>query len=288
MPTVHPSAIVDAQATLADDTIIGPHCVIQGPVTLGPGVRLIGHVYITGPATLGAHTTVYPFSTIGFPPQDFKFKPGDRSAGVVIGAHCTLREQTIVHAASNDHTPTTLGDHVWMMAATNIGHDCTIADRVILVGYSGCAGHVTLGEGVTIGGQAGVHQHCRLGRLAFMSGGTNVSTDVPPFCTVNERNRIGGLNLVGMRRAGIPREHITAARRAFAEVFAPCLPRDEMIAALEERSAGCPPVAEMLEFVRTAKRPICPGAGRPPRMFAAFLRHQRRGTAFAVDADDDL
>ena len=283
MATIHPTAIVDPAAQLHDSVDVGPHCVVTGPVTLGENVRLVGHVYVTGPTTIGAGTTVYPFTTIGFPPQDFKFGLGDATAGVLIGENCTLREQAIVHASTDETVPTTLGDNVWLMAATNIGHDCIVGNNVILVGYSGCAGHVILEDNVTIGGQAGVHQHCRLGRLSFMSGGTNVSTDVPPFCTVNERNRIGGINLVGMRRAGIKREDITATRRAFADIFAPCLPRDEMLAALAERADGCAPIAELHAFVESAKRPICPGAGRPPRMFAAFLRHQRRGEAVSID-----
>ncbi|MEL7474310.1 MAG: hypothetical protein AAGK04_13410, partial [Planctomycetota bacterium] len=152
---------------------------------------------------------------------------------------------------------------------------------------AGLSGHVTLGDGVILSGQAGAHQHCSIGRLAFFSGGVQVSMDVPPFCTVNERNRMGSLNLVGMRRAGIPREQITQTRRFFREALAPSIPRDEMLGMLQDLAPSCPPLEEIRVFIEGSKRGVCPGTGRPPRMFTAFMRHARRGRAVLPDLDDD-
>src|SRR5579862_400279 len=104
MPAIHPTATVAPEAELADSVEIGPFCVVTGPVRLGAGVRLIGNVYLAGPATIGEGTTIYPFACIGFPPQDVKFKLGDRTAGVVMGKHGVIREHATIHAASNDHT----------------------------------------------------------------------------------------------------------------------------------------------------------------------------------------
>ncbi|MBK7405591.1 MAG: acyl-ACP--UDP-N-acetylglucosamine O-acyltransferase [Phycisphaerales bacterium] len=208
MAKIHPTAIVPPEAVLADDVEIGPFCVLTGRVTLGPGVRLLASVHVQGPATIGEGTIVYPGACLGFEPQDYKFKPGALTAGVCVGANCLIREHVTIHAASNDHTPTTLGDGCFLMAYSHMGHDCRVGNRVILVNYCGLSGHVEVQDNATLSGHVGVHQFVRIGRLAFLSGGASVGMDVPPFCMANERNRLGGLNLVGMRRTG------SAARRS--------------------------------------------------------------------------
>jgi UDP-N-acetylglucosamine acyltransferase len=277
MPTVHPTAIVSKHTELAEDAQIGPYCVLDGAVTLGPGVRLISHVVLRGPVEVGAGTQVWPFAAIGCPPQDYKFGPDSVTAGVRIGQGCLIRESVTIHASTSADRPTTIGDRVFMMASTHAAHDCTVEDEVVMVNYAGLAGHAHVGRKATLSGGAIVHQFCRIGRLAFMSGGTGVSADVPPFCVVNERQRLGGVNLVGMRRAGMDRAEITAVRRAFREALRPSLPRAETIGILERLGTEWPAVAEMAEFVRTAKRPVCPGRGRPPRL----------GVKLGSAADDD-
>lgn len=286
MPRIHPTAIVTGDCSLEADVEIGPGCVLTGPVRLDRGVRLIGHVYLTGPVRIGDGTVVYPFTCIGFPPQDTKFAEGSPTAGVEIGARCVLREQVTVHASWSPEIPTRVGHRVFMMAQSHVGHDAQVGNDVVMVNVSGVAGHARVGDGATLGGSALVHQHTRIGRLAFLSGGTAVSADVPPFCTLVERNRLGGINLVGMRRAGIPRDEITRARAAFRDVFRPALPRGEMLAILEARSAESAVVAEMARFVREAQRPICAGAGRPPRLLAAWLHAWRRGQGFELATHD--
>lgn len=278
MANIHPTAHVDPLCQLADDVEIGPLCVLTGACRLDAGVRLLGSVTMRGPVHLHAGVTVYPYAALGFPPQDLKVTPEDPTAGVVVHQDTVIREQAVVHAASNTETPTTVGPRNFLMATSHVGHDCITGADCILVTYAGLSGHVTLGDNVVVSGQAGVHQHCKVGRLAFLSGGVQVSTDIPPFCTVNERNRLGSVNLVGMRRGGIPREHITQTRRFFREALAPSIPTKDMLEALDETLSqeDCPPLAEMREFIANATRGVCPGAGRPPRMFAAFLRHARR------------
>lgn len=284
MPTIHPSAVVSADAVLAPGVEIGPGCVLSGPVTLGEGVRLIGHVHLSGPVTVGEGTEIYPFACVGFPGQDFKFKRGDRTAGVRIGKGCILREGVTVHAATNDHTPTSVGDRVFMMAYSHAGHDARIGDSVIMVNGAGVAGHGQVGDGAILSGAALVHQFCRIGRMAFISGGAATSMDVPPFCILAERQRLGGVNLVGMRRAGIPREQITEVRRAFRDVFRKVMPRDQMVAILRDRGATCPAVMEMAEFVAASKRGICHGPMHPPRLIGGWIKALVRGD---VDVADD-
>ncbi len=181
MPVIHPTASVAPGAELADDVEIGPYCTVSGQSRLAAGVKLIGHVYLSGPVTIGEGTTVYPFVCIGFPPQDVKFKLGDKTAGVVIGKQGLIREHATIHAASNDHTPTTVGDKIFMMVNTHLGHDARVGNGVVMVNNSAVGGHGQLHDNVTLGGGALVHQFCRVGRLAMMSGGIAVSVDVPPF-----------------------------------------------------------------------------------------------------------
>jgi len=278
MPEIHPSAVVGKACELADDVVIGPHCVLQGRVRLGPGARLIAAVHLNGPVEVGEGTEVYPGACLGFPGQDLKFKAGMPTAGVRIGRSCIIREHVTVHAATNDHTPTTVGDRCFMMACSHLGHDARIGNDVTMVNGSGLAGHAQVGDNATLSGAAVIHQFTRVGRLAFMSGGTGVSMDVPPFCMVPERQRIAGINLVGMRRLGISREEITRVREAFRQVFRPGdLSKEEMIERLEELGKGSPAVLEMAAFVRESKRAICPGPGRPPRLVASWLNLRRRG-----------
>ena len=120
-----------------------------------------------------------------------------------------------------------------------------------------------------------------------MSGGSGVSMDVPPFCIVSDRQRIAGINRVGLRRSGMPREHITRLDEAFRKVFRVHVPRPEMVQMLEELGKDCPPVMEMAQFVKDAKRAICPGPGRPPRLMTTWLHHSRRGTPIPDDAGDE-
>lgn len=285
MPHIHPSAVVDPQAELGEGVHIGPLCVVTGPVRLGPGVRLVASVHIQGPATIGAETILYPGACIGFEPQDYKFAPGMATAGVAIGQRCLVREHVTVHASTGTDAPTAVGDECFLMACTHVGHDCRVGNRVIMVNYAGLSGHCEVANNVTISGHVGVHQFVRIGRMAFLSGGAGTGMDVPPFCTVNERNRLGGINMVGMRRAGMDRKEISAVRKAFRECFRAPTPTGEMLEILDGMAADSPAIAEIAAFVRTTKRGICPGMGKPPRVFATFLQRQRRGVASAADLE---
>jgi UDP-N-acetylglucosamine acyltransferase len=293
MHMIHPSASVSSDAVLGEGVEIGPHCILTGRVVLGAGVRLLGNVYLAGPVEIGSETIVYPFCCIGFPAQDWKFKPGDPTPGVKVGRNCILREHVTLHAATKPDRPTTVGDRCMLMVSSHLGHDARIGNDVVMVNNSGLAGHADLGDNVTLSGSVGIHQFVRVGRFVFMSAGVGVSADVPPFCIVPERQRIEGINRVGLRRAGFPRDHITRLDEAFRKVFRPgSIPKPEMIQMLEELGRDCPPVMEMADFVRQSKRPICPGPGRPPRLFAPFLHRLRRGvstaTASSAEGADDI
>ncbi len=270
---VHPTAILSAETELGEGVEIGPYCVLTGKVRLGDGVRLISNVHINGPTEIGARTVVYPGACIGYEPQDVKFKPGMPTAGVKIGSDCLLREHVTIHLASKLEHPTTVGNECFLMVNTHLGHDARIGNGVVMVNASVLGGHAQLGDKVTMGGLAAVHQFCRVGRLAFVSGAVGLSMEVPPFCLSGKRNELTGINVVGLRRSGVPRDEITAVRSAFRRVFRQLIPRAEMIQILDELGRESALVREQAEFVRTAKRAIAlpPGRGKVETADAASI-----------------
>lgn len=258
MTSVHPSASVGPEVELGQGVEIGPRCEIAGPVRLGDGVRILGNVYLRGPLTIGAGTIIYPFACIGFPAQDVKFKPGDPTPGVQIGENCTLREHITIHAATKPDHPTIIGNRVFMMVNSHVGHDAVVGHDVTLVNNACLAGHALVQDRATLSGNTAVHQFCRVGRLAFISGGVATSCDVPPFSVISNRNTIGSINVIGLRRSGMSNAEITAVRQAYRLAFhGKMLSRARLLEVLDELASGSQAVAELAEFVRTAKRPLC-------------------------------
>ncbi len=267
MSVIHPTASISKECTLDSDVNIGPGCMISGKVHIGRGVQMIGNVHVSGPVTIGEGTTVYPFACIGFPGQDFKFKIGDPTAGVVIGKNAILREYATVHAATKPDKPTMVGDGVLMMCSSHVGHDARVDNRAIMVNGSALGGHSYVGEAAILSAYTCVHQFGRVGRLAMASSHVAITMDVPPFCLIAERGRMVGLNLIGLRRAGIPREQITQLRRVYRDVFRSRLTREEMLSVLAVEKQGHPLVGEWHKFILEQVRPICPG--RPRRFRTA-------------------
>tara|TARA_A100000171_G_C2130825_1_gene146588 strand:- start:1017 stop:1823 length:807 start_codon:yes stop_codon:yes gene_type:complete len=262
MSQIHASAIVEGDVKLGEGVEIGPFCVVRGDVTLAEGVRLLSGVSLQGPVSIGKNTIVYPGAAIGYEPQDYKFKPGSATAGVVIGEDSILREHVTVHAASNEHTPTKIGNRTMMMVGSHAGHDVTVGDDVVIVNATLLAGHTVVQDRVTMSGSVLVHQHCRIGRQAMCSGGSILTGDVPPYCMSAGRNMIVGLNMVGMRRSGMPKEEIEAVRHAYKAVLRHNPPLKEMCAELAELAGHSAAVKQISDFIAEAKRPIVPVGGR--------------------------
>jgi len=262
MSKVHASAIVGDEVELGEGVEIGPFCIVEGRVKLGDGVRLISRVTIQGPMEIGRHTVVYPGACLGFEPQDYKFTEGMATAGVVIGSDSIIREHVTVHAASNEHTPTKIGNRTMMMASSHAGHDVTVGDDVIMVNLSQLAGHSVVQDRVIMSANAMVHQFCRIGKQAMCSGGSLMTGDLPPYCTSAGRNQVVGLNLIGMRRAGMPSEEINAVRHAYKVVLRKNPPLPVMKEMLCELGRHSPAVQEIADFIIEAKKPIVPVGGR--------------------------
>lgn len=257
MTKIHPSAVISRESEIAPGVEIGPGCVLEGNVKLAEGVRLVASVFLKGPISIGPRTIVWPLACLGYEPQDMKFKLGEPTPGVKIGADCLIREHVTIHAASTGKDrPTTIGDRCFLMVNSHMGHDALVGNDVTMVNNTALGGHASVGDKATLGGLTAVHQFGRIGRYAFLSGGATLTADVPPYCTAYGRNVLAGLNLVGMRRAGIPREQITQAREAFRLCFRSGMQRGEMVPRLRELGAHCPPVMEMADFVASCTRTI--------------------------------
>ncbi len=219
MTIIHPTAIIASGAKVGANVRIGPYCVVGSQVVLGDDVVLHSHVVIDGDTHVGAATQVFPFASLGTPPQDKKFS-GEQSK-LRIGARTTIRE----HVTMNPGTEgggmlTQVGDNCLFMVASHVAHDCMVGNNVILANNATLAGHVSVGDNAIIGGLSAVHQFVRIGAHAFIGGMSGVEKDVIPYGTVKgERAALDGLNLVGLKRRNVERENIHALRHVFKELF---------------------------------------------------------------------
>ncbi len=258
--TVHPTAIVDRSARVAADVVIGPYCVVGPGASLSAGVSLHSHVVVTGQTEIGAGTVVHSHCVLGGDAQMRRVNAS--GVRLKIGAQNVIRESVTISMGSEaGHGITTIGDRCYLMAASHIGHDCVVGNDVTLSNGAQLGGHVEIGDGAILGGLAAVQQFGRVGRYAFISGLSGVTTDVIPYAiAIGLHVRLGGLNLVGLRRRGIPRPRIHALRAAYRAIFLEEGGRiQDRAARVGEEWPDMPEVQEVVAFIGApAKRPICP------------------------------
>jgi UDP-N-acetylglucosamine acyltransferase len=249
---------------------VHPTAIIEDGARLGAGCVVHAYAIVTRHAVLGDGVVVHPFAVVGGDPQDLRFDPATTS-GVRIGARTVLREHVTISRATKPDGWTEVGADCFLMAGSHVGHDCRLADRVIMANDVLLAGHVHVGEGVFIGGGAGIHQFTRIGEGAIVGGAARVSLDVPPFSMSTERDEIVGLNVVGLRRRGLPRSTIDELKRAFRQVNVPVgNMREIAAAALASGAYASAEARSYLEFFGAGKRSIA---------------RARRGGAVAASGD---
>ena len=217
--SIHPTAIIAKGASLGKDVTVGPYCVVGDAVTLHDGVKLLAHVSVEGRTHIGERTVVYPFASLGYPPQDLKYK-GEPST-LEIGADNVIREHVTMNPGTEGGGMVTrIGSRGLFMVGVHVAHDCMIGDSVIMANNATLAGHVRVGEAAVIGGLAAIHQFVRIGEHAMIGGLSAVEHDVIPFGSVmGERAHLCGLNLVGMKRRGFSRESIHTMRGLYRDLF---------------------------------------------------------------------
>jgi len=243
---IHPTAIVDPTARLGADVSIGAYAVVEGRVELGEGCVLDNHAVVRAGTVLDEHVVLHSFAVIGGPPQSLTFDEKTET-GVRVGAHTILRESVTVSRSAQEGGCTVLGAHCFVMGNAHVGHDCQIGDHVVIGQSCLIAGHVEIGERTFFGGGAGAHQFCRIGSGVMGGGHVDVILDLPPFTLSGMRSNISGLNLIGLRRQGMPRETIAELKQLLSHVYAASNPR----AAAAERLEREPPQSnEGMQFLQ--------------------------------------
>lgn len=257
-PKIHPTAIVSETAKLGDGVTIGPYCVVDGDVELGNEVELISHVVVTGQTQIGAHTRIFPFASVGNPPQDLKYS-GEKSR-LVIGKGCTIRENVTINPGTRGGgMETRIGNDCLFMAGAHVAHDCRIGNNVIVANYVAIAGHCQIGDFVNLGGLVGVHQFVRIGSHAFIGAQSMVDADIIPYgMAVGNRARLAGLNLIGLKRRKFPREQIHQLRAGYRALFSGENTLSERVDKTAEAYRDAPLVKDVIAFIKDAPtRSLC-------------------------------
>ncbi len=253
---IHPSAIIDPSAILAEDVGVGPFSIIGPDVEIGPGTTVGPHVVIRGPSRIGRENRIFQFASIGEDPQDKKYRGevtrlemGDRN---VIREYCTIHRGTV-----QDRSLTRIGNDNLLMASTHVAHDCVIGNGIIMANGASLAGHVSVDDHAILGGFSLVHQFCRIGRHSFSGMGSVISRDIPPYVMVGgSPTKPRGINNVGMERRGYDAEAVLQIKRAFKVIYKSRLKLEEAIENLAIMAEQSPEILPLLEFLQQSGRSI--------------------------------
>lgn len=255
--SVHPTAIVDPQARIAESAEIGPYCIVGAEVEIGDRTRLLANNYLEGPTTVGSDNVFYPYSSIGVASQDLKYK-GER-AETRIGNRNRIREFVTIHRGTQGGgLVTSIGDDNLLMAYTHVAHDVRIGNHVVMANGAQLAGHVVVGDWADISPFSGVHQFCRIGRHAFIGPYSVVTQDVMPYSTTVGRREVHvfGANRVGLERRGFKTSVIEALQTAFRLLTRAQLNTSQAIERIESEIAPFPELHELIDFIRGSERGV--------------------------------
>jgi UDP-N-acetylglucosamine acyltransferase len=254
---VHPTAVVAPTAELAPGVRVGPYAVVGPHVRVGAGTRIGPHAVLQGRTTVGARNRIFPSASLGSPPQDLKYR-GEASA-LVIGDDNAIREYVTMNPGTESGGMLTrVGNGSLFMANSHVGHDCHVGDHVVIANSAALAGHVIVEAHAIVGGLAGIHQFTRVGESAMCGAGAMVSQDVPPFCTASgDRARLYGLNLIGLKRRGIPEASVRALKRTYRTLFLEPGTLQEALGRARESLGTVAEVARLLAFVEASERGVC-------------------------------
>ncbi len=250
---IHPTAIIDPSAELAEDIEIGPYCIINEDVRIGAGSRLVSHVYIDKWTEIGENNTIHIGAIIGYEPQHMKYS-GCRSY-TRIGDNNTIREYATIHRSFKEDHATIIGNDNFIMATAHIAHDCKVGNTCIIANGVLLAGHVKVDHGTYISGNVAIHQFVRVGPLAMLSGLARVSKDALPFSIIEGNSYFRGVNVVGLRRAGFGQERRQKIEQAYRILFWRHLSSKEALAEMEDLNSD--DVQVIIDFIKASKRGFC-------------------------------
>ena len=262
MTDIHPTAVVDKSATLGADVRIGAFCVIGPETTLADGVELGHHVVLEGRVALGPGVKIGHGAIVGGIPQDLKFKPGTPS-GVRVGEGTVIREYVTVHRSTQPEGWTEIGGGCLVMAMSHVAHDCRIGHGVIIINYAGITGHCEIDDRATVGGLTGMVPFTRVGTHAYVGGMAKLNADVPPYVIVEGQPATArGVNVIGLRRAGMTAEDRRALQDAYRLLYRSSLAPARAVVRIREEVPMTEPIRRLLEFIEGARRHGIVGAPR--------------------------
>jgi UDP-N-acetylglucosamine acyltransferase len=250
---IHPTAIIEAGAKIGNNVTIEAYAVIKSTVTLGNNVVIKSHAYIDGHTTIGDGTIVWPSASIGTKAQDLKYK--GETTFVFIGKNCEIREFVTINSSCQEGSSVTIGDECLIMASCHVAHNCEIGNRVIMANGAMLSGHVTVEDYAIIGGMTPVHQFSRIGRYAMVGGFSRITHDIPPYTIgAGSPYKLGGLNLIGLKRNGFSLETRKALSKAFKLTYRSGLRLSEALDVIESEIEHNPHLQHWIEFCRASRR----------------------------------
>jgi UDP-N-acetylglucosamine acyltransferase len=253
---IHKTAIVSPKAEIGENCYVGAFSIIGDDVKLAENVRLDSHVVIEGDTFIDSETHIYPFVSIGLAPQDLKY--GGEPTKTVIGKNNHIREFVTIHRGTeNGGGITKIGDNNLLMAQSHVAHDCNLGDEIIMANAATLAGHVEIADKASIGAYSGVHQFCRVGKEAFVGGYSVVVKDALPFA-ISQGNhaKCYGLNRIGMKRKGYPKETIEKLHHAYHLLLNAKLNTTQAVERIEAEITDCKEVDYLVEFIKTSQRGV--------------------------------
>ncbi len=254
---IHPTAVVYSNALLYEGVKVGPYAVVEEGVEIGEGTVIGSHTVIHSGTTLGRDCLVAAHVVLGGDPQHLEYRGAPTF--LRIGDRNVLREYVSIHRSFREGEATVVGNDNYIMAYAHIGHDCQIGNEVIITSFAGISGHVLIEDRAIIGGQVGLHQFVRIGTLAMVGGNSAFNKDVPPYTLASGRpGKVYGLNVVGLRRKGVPSQARRALAKAFRLLYRSGLSQKQALDRILEEVDPCPEVLHFLEFARASQRGICP------------------------------
>jgi len=255
MARIHPTAIIEEGAQVADDVVLGPHSFVGAEAVVGAGCRLDHGAIVQGRSVLGTENHLFPYAVLGSVPQDKKYE--GEPARLQIGNRNTIREHVTIHIGTEHGGGLTkIGDDNLIMAGAHVGHDCDVGNHCILANYTGLAGHVVVEDHAILGGQTGVHQFVRIGAHCMTSGGAKVGQDIPPYTIAQGYPaRLRGINHVGLQRRGFTDQTVRQLRKAYRALFFSDEPRfEDAMAKVREDFSASREVLALLEFIDMAQK----------------------------------
>ncbi len=253
---IHPTALIDPKAELADDVEVGAYSIIDAKVRIDSGTRIRSHSVITGRTTIGKNNDIFQFTSIGEQPQDKKYAGEDTE--LIIGDNNTIRELcTFSRGSLQGGGVTRIGSNNWIMACVHIAHDCILGDDIIMANNASLAGHVTVGNHAILSGYSLIHQFCTVGEHSFTSFASHVNQSIPPYVTVSgEKARVKGINSEGLKRRGFSPEQINQVKRAYKALYRESLSLEDATARIREMAKDSPEIDLLVKFLNSAERGI--------------------------------